>query len=235
MKLLSIFLLFSFITYSQNNTTENKPEFNKIGYFSVNQTTSGVIKNLEIKYDTKTVIINDKQSYTSFLNDSEKIQGLGIYQIIENQNNLSDSPPNAPKCPNAKIYKIKGLEISDILIEDLSLTFYEDTLINVTCSITNELLNIVRLKYGKGQTTFSKDIECTKHINGKKVNKYKISSQENWFGNGINSQIIYTKWQCLDNLEVYKLGIYSNKFVDEFLSCEKDIEEKREAKRIDDF
>lgn len=230
-----IIILTLLITNNVFNQDLIKPEFNKLGDFYVNKTTTEIIKNLEIKYNTKTKVINDLQSFASFLYDLEKIQGLGIYQITENKHSTSDSPLNAPKCPKSKFFKIKGLEISDILIKDLELVFYDDTLININCSVTDELLSIIRLKYGKGQTTISKEIDCTEFIEDKKIDKYKIHSQEIWIGAGLNTLIIYTNWQCLENLESYKLSISSDKYVREFLKCELDIEEKREAKKISDF
>ena len=237
MRLLIIMFFVTNFSFAQNNTQtqqNNKPVFNKLGEFIIDKTTIEIIKSLEEKYNTSTEIINDARTDTYFRLGNN---GVKIAQIIENKQNISESPVTAPKCPKAKVFNIRGLKISDVEIINLKLIFYDDTLSNISCDVTQELTEIIRLKYGKGVVELKKEFDCQKIINGKKVKKFRIEKSEVWnYEYLFNAEINYIKPGCIENYEMYYLTISSfDRHLNSFMNCEFETEDEREIKRISDF
>ncbi len=240
MRLLIIMFFLTNFSFAQNNTQtqqNNKPVFNKLGEFIIDKTTIEIIKSLEEKYNTSTEIINDARTDTYFRLGNNDDNGVKIAQIIENKQNISESPVTAPKCPKAKVFNIRGLKISDVEIINLKLIFYDDTLSNISCDVTQELTEIIRLKYGKGVVELKKEFDCQKIINGKKVKKFRIEKSEVWnYEYLFNAEINYIKPGCIENYEMYYLTISSfDRHLNSFMNCEFETEDEREKKRISDF
>ena len=239
-KILILIFLTANFSFAQNNTQtqqNNKPVFNKLGEFIIDKTTIEIIKSLEEKYNTTSEIINDAKTDSYFRLGNNDDNSVKIAQIIENEQNISESPATAPKCPKGKIFNIKGLKISDVEIINLKLSFYDDTLSNISCDITQELTEIIRLKYGKGVVELKKEFDCQKIINGKKVKKFRIEKSEVWnYEYLFNAEINYIKPGCIENYEMYYLTISSfDRHLNSFMNCEFETEDEREKKRISEF
>jgi hypothetical protein len=239
-KILILIFLTANFSFAQNNTQtlqNNKSVFNKLGEFIIDKTTIEIIKSLEEKYNTTSEIINDAKTDTYFRLGNNEDNSVKIAQIIENEQNISESPIGAPKCSKAKLFYVKGLKISDVEIINLKLRFYDDTLSSIRCDITQELLDIIRLKYGKGVVELKKEFDCQKIINGKKVTKFTINKTEVWNNEYLSSaEINYVKYGCIENYELYYLEILSyDRNLNSFMNCEFDTEKEREKKRISEF
>lgn len=73
-----------------------------------------------------------------------------MLQLFPNQTDSLDNPSKYSYCPDVKIYKILYYTISNIELEDLYLTFYKDTLVELKCDENEKIIEAMKYKYGLG-------------------------------------------------------------------------------------
>ncbi|MCJ7450038.1 MAG: hypothetical protein MUO72_20385 [Bacteroidales bacterium] len=127
-------------------------DLNGIGELKLLKTTKSIIvplektmnvKSLKVKeyeepYSTQYIVQLIADTTEKFLNDTSRLS-------------LTD----CSYCNQASIYKIHGLSISNTLIDEIYLTFYKDTLIQIFCDFRIYNADIIKdafeFKYGKYQ------------------------------------------------------------------------------------
>jgi hypothetical protein len=113
-------------------------DFKGIGNFKVGETTISIIKKSEVRK------VNDSSDEYWWIGGSE------VLQLFPNPTNVINNPSKVSYCPEVKIFKVKSITISSIPLEDVYLTFYRDTLIELKCNENEKIATAMEYKYGKG-------------------------------------------------------------------------------------
>jgi hypothetical protein len=242
-KLVFLFLIVNNFIFSQDSI---KPFFNGFGLLKVNQTTISVIKELETILDTKTRVINSTEEEYQFGKLLDKIENSysttneknGIICImIEDSINKWKSPTNASSCNKVKTFKIGGYSVAGINIKNLTIKFYNDTLTEINCENTKELMEAIHLKYGEGEKKIeNKEIECTLSLTGNIIKYEETTLTEEWENNDIRAYEMNKKYydsKCNPKYFHY-LNIYSINKNDLIYECEESVETRRENKKNDE-
>lgn len=125
------------------------------------------------------LIILPLLSYTQ-----NRIEGIGPFKVGKT---LSSQIPNfadtgignlqkkEPKVEGTEYWYAVIYEISGVWVQDLELTFYKDTLYEIQCEPTEQFIEALRAKYGRGITTIrEKKITC---ITGLKITYSEVEKQ----------------------------------------------------------
>lgn len=115
-----------------------------IGNFKTGKTTISIIKDLEVETKSKVKKIYDQ------IEENYWFDGSKIHQLLPNPTESYKNPSKVSYCPEVKIFKIETVTISDVTLNDIYLTFYRDTLIELKCDENEEIAKAMEYKYGKG-------------------------------------------------------------------------------------
>jgi hypothetical protein len=162
MKLLSIFLLFSLVTYSQNKTitkpkqnTVQKPIeiFNGVGIIRLGKSIE-LIKELENIIGCQSDSVNNYKEYSN-AKEREKT----ITKLIYNEEYYFLKVYN---CEKLKTYIINGYTINGMTNKNITLCFYNNVLAYIEFEdILHDLIYALNLKYPKSKTIYdNKKVIC---------------------------------------------------------------------------
>lgn len=119
-------------------------DFDGIGNFKIGKTTILIIKDMEGNLKTRARKVNDSSDEYFWIGGSK------ILQLMPNPSHDYSNPSKISYCPDVKIFKIESYNISSIELENLYLTFYRDTLVELKCDENEKIAKAMEYKYGKG-------------------------------------------------------------------------------------
>ena len=183
-----------------------------IGNFKLGKTTLSIINDLELSLKTKVNKVYNNTDEYSFIIDTK------ILQLLPNPNQkyVFENPSKYSFCPDVKIFKIKKITISGIEIENLFLTFYKDTLVELKCDENDNIYKALEYKYGKPNVineTF--DYICGA---GKKEGNSQIIL---WHNEMIKAEINKSHINCVeDDFDYYFKISTKHNIYDLYISCD---------------
>ena len=220
-----------------------KPIFNGFGILKVNTTTISVIKELETILNTQTRIINSSENESKLSSLLKEVENpysttnekYGVICILlEDSTDTYKNPIYASSCEKVKVFRIGGYSVSGIKVTDLKITFLNDTLIDINCNNTRELMEAIHLKYGEGKKRIeNKEIECTLRMTGNIITYEESILTEEWENNDIMAYERIKKYyddKCNPQYINY-LTIYSRTKKRIQSECERNTKKRREEKK----
>ena len=140
-------------------------DFRGIGIFkigiSTTQTLNEFVTKNGIKIKESTSLMDTYGNYAS----SKKTSNVLLLRKSEKDQYLTD--PKYSEHPDVKVYYVNYYEVAGIGLKTLYLEFYKDTLYDLQCDYSTELVEAISLKYGKGvDSTATKKIQCTGRLAG---------------------------------------------------------------------
>ena len=238
-KILILTLLITNYIYCQDTI---KPIFNGFGILRINTTTISVIKDLETILNTETKTINSREGeskISSLLKEvenpySSSNEKYGVICILlEDSLDKYNSPIYASTCEKIKVFRIGGYSISGIKVTGLRITFLDDTLIDIQCNNTRDLMEAIHLKYGEGKKKIeNKEIECTLRMTGNVIKYEEIILTEEWENNDIKAYERNKKYyddKC-NPQHINYLSIYSRTKKRIQIDCENNTQKRRDEK-----
>lgn len=179
-----IFLTFSILSFGQS-------KIEGIGKFKIKQLTVSSLNSL-IKDEglTKKTVSSSKE-YFGLLRQKEVIA-----EVFPDTIKSYNSPPSSSYCHDTRVFLIPEIEISKIKLNEIILTFYNDTLVKINTKYGAEIVDALTIKYGEPYVTKRENIdECTDPLEG------KVSKP---------SKIFYQEWKNEDITCTAALGYYFN-------------------------
>jgi hypothetical protein len=194
-----LFTLVSSLAFCQDSI---QPKIEGIGGFKINKTTTSIIKELEKTLNIQTIRTNSMD----YVFSQDKMAGNYILELYRDSVNTYNSPTYAPALNEVKVYKVKGVKVAEIELTEMYLHFYRDTLIEINCGYTMDLIDAIRTKYGNGTSEIKeKDIQCSSKIAGTFTVKEQ-TSYERWQNNNIEAVSCIHKYynsKCEENFVSY--------------------------------
>ncbi len=149
-KLIYVLLIFSSVVSIGQNKIEG------IGKLKLNKTITKDLKSFSEEQGLTIEI--EKISTEAAMIETRKDE---IVEIVPNYTDKYESPSNAHYCKNARVFFIPNMTVSLIDISDIYLTFYKDTLVDIKCGYSDELVTAFEIKYGKPSYKKLKNVqEC---------------------------------------------------------------------------
>lgn len=242
MKNLSLILLlsisFRLLLFSQDSIPK---EIHSIGKFEINITTVSIFDELQKELKTKIRVCSSTSDYLNFQQSKEN----SILLLVRDTINKYNSPPQAKYCESVKVYSVFGYSVANIELTGLELTFLNDTLVEFRCDRTEDFIEAVHLKYGKGKLRQTeKDVTCEVGRHGAEVKLKETSFFETWGSSDINATSTLSTYydrKCEKNYLSYFI-LYSSSASREISDCEKlkkqeikKREENQKKKALDGF
>lgn len=134
-----------------------------IGIFKIGKTDISIIEELKNELNVKVERTNNSSYQYSKELDSKKF----ILEFYADTVNSYNSPVYSSVLSDVRIFEVRGYSVANIELKDLVLYFYKDTLYELKCDYSQELIDAVKLKYGEGQLESSeREVQCSSRLTG---------------------------------------------------------------------
>lgn len=153
-----IFTLALILFITNNLFAQQKIE--GIGKFKIGQTTPAIIKSLAAEFSLDIRETNDvlETMNSDYSDNPTKI----IYISKEQNEDKIYQHSRYVDHPKVKVYYINRITIADMVLTDVYLEFYRDTLYSLECHGFEELDTALQIKYGNPKiSSKTKPIQCT--------------------------------------------------------------------------
>jgi hypothetical protein len=212
-----------------------------IGPFKISVTTTEIIQQLEAELGTNCINI---KSSSDFFNERRNSKVL-IAELFPDTVNEYMGPSYASFCPQSRVFYVSSYIVSGIELREAYLKFYKDTLYELLCDRTEQLIEAITIKYGEPKKERKNDsVECGYLRSGNTIKLSEYSITEEWRNNSIIAYgTIYNRFnsKCEESINSY-FSIYNLDTTTEERYCyearQKQLEaKKRELKRnkLSDF
>ena len=168
-KLLTILLLAPIFVNPQN-------KIDGIGQFKINKTT---LKDIEQFADGLKLEMKSSDQILDF--SSEAGNTTKILYVAANSDDFLTSP-YAPILKNEKVIYIDNLHIAGIIIQDVYMNFWNDTLYKIESNGSDELIEAIKLKYGNPVTTKKERLLQCRSGAGVLYNEKAVTYTSKWVG-----------------------------------------------------
>lgn len=118
------------------------------GPFKILETKTEIIHKIEKDLNIDCKKINSKENLSNILENATTI----IAEISPDTINYLNSPSHSLLCHNVRVFFINRLLFSEIEINNLYLTFFDEQLVKIECDGSDSLEEAMKLKYGKPKT-----------------------------------------------------------------------------------
>lgn len=187
-----IFVLLAFKVQAQQ-------KIQGLGYFKVCKSNISIIDSISSEINRQIGEISTNEELYSL----RLIKTPNIYKVI--YDTTSEDPiQKATMNPKGDVYCLINYSIADITIDQMFLSFYNDTLISINIDEASiELTDAIKNKYGKGVVKITeKPVNCTFTYTGNKVTYKDITILCTWRNDNIISQQILSTYYdsgCKEN------------------------------------
>lgn len=235
MKLIAILLLSPSLLFSQSN-------LDGIYKFKPGVTDMGIIQELQKDLKMKIVEISDYLKYYNkvgykFAGLSGRLTPKDAFVKLINQNTLDNIKkeadiviPYSPYSKNHQVYFISKIPVSGINLEGVLLFFRENLLVKMECEKTDELMNAMEIKFGKGKVEMKSDtIKCIYKLTGTEVREAEYTITTTWENGDIEAYSYSHTYHDSDCKGVASNKFYllstslSSKYTDEEIAAEKSV------------
>lgn len=145
-----------------------------IGVLVFGETFAEITSDLEKAIGCKTYSADNYDDYNKLDKETEVIIELLKSKTMRSFAYASD-------CDDSRVLFVKGYKIKDILIRDLTLTFYKDTLITIYLNPMYDFTNAFEAKYGKGDAKIVENkITCVYKLTGIKSENIETEVTTSW-------------------------------------------------------
>lgn len=235
--LLTLFVCLSSSSFSQKKKTKplnRQSTVEGIGPFKIHKTNINIIDSLK-KLDNEFYYIKTYSDYSSI-----KFKDKIISEVLSDSTKEYNDILESTICPKGRVFYIPEIVISDITIKDLFLTFYNETLINIKCEYSSELLEAFKLKYGKPTITeYTKEYKCI--VFGNIIRYKEVTYYQRWFNKDIEVLFYigsYRDSKC-DSQSYLGMTIGSEKKLSEMEKCsdvaKERIKKRKESEKIEKY
>lgn len=234
MKLLALLLLPTLL-FSQSN-------LDGIYKLKPGVTDIGIIDELQKELKIKVVEISDYMNYYNkvgyrFIGISGRMTPKDAFVHIINANTKQDIKkeadiviPYAPYSKDHQVYFISKIPVSGIKLEGVLLFFRQNILVKVECEKTDDLMNAMEIKFGKGLVETKTDtVKCLYKLTGNEIKQAEYTITTTWKGNDVEAYSYaraYFDENC-KGVAINKFYITSNslfsKYTDEEIEAEKSV------------
>lgn len=193
MKLLPVvFALLPSVAYAQTKKApaaahavahRQSPALNGLGQFKINSTQVSIIPEI-----SKELGVPIQHAY-SIPRLAEFEDSVAVVQVdYEPKEEYPDATNQSNGCPAAKVYFISNYRISDIPIQGMYLTFYNDVLVRIEVQHPKTLTEAFEIKYGDGEIRVdTKTSTCIYTFTGNKVSYKDETFFTRWYNGGITA------------------------------------------------
>lgn len=192
--LFTAFVMLSLHSFSQDKKIEG------LGIFKINSSNISIINDIS---ELLNVQLKSSYSFTELYNMNMS-RGNYVVQTHIDTNKTGDTPTGSCLWDQVKTFSVKGYSVSGIDLNDLILKFYHDTLFYISCDLTTNVSEALKLKYGQGVVESNeKDVVCTNYSTGLKRNVKETSIYETWSNGDIQaiSRVLeFYSYKCERNI-----------------------------------
>lgn len=146
-----------------------------IGKFRLKSTTTEYLDTLA---EEKSLKRNSVGNLGDFFNIYKKDE---LVELIPDTLKDYLSPPHASLCKDVRVFYIPQMTVSTIVLKETFLTFYRDTLVAINTNWTNEIVEALELKYGKGHLDKKeKEVSCTSSLSESSTTYTETMYYQTW-------------------------------------------------------
>lgn len=225
--LLCVLILFSISGISQIRKIEG------IGVLKISKSTIDILADIADTMELAQQSTTNPKSWTAYRNGEHHY----IWPIIPDTVDLYRSAPDANYCQNVKVYNISDYKIGEFVLKNISLIFFNDTLVSLKSDLFSTLKEILSIHYGNPIcTSTEKEISCDLETTGINVTLTETTFYETWENNNIKAVITYYngfKYNCnklnfsyfliFDRALMLKVNECDNLYKSQFVNRKKNI------------
>lgn len=197
-----------------------------IGNFKVGKTNISIIDSVLKELNTSTIISYDRVTTYKYSHEPNK-----VYELKKDSLNPMRSDTYSTECKGFRVFYISTYKVSDILIEDIYLTFKDNILYRLMAE-SKELYNALKVKYPKfKESRVDEKTNCV--VGGLKDARFDYDTEfrTTWSNGSVEAEIIDNYYYDKDCKRRHYDYINISKIPQIFLpDCDDKINKSREIK-----